>query len=347
MSQKKMMDLIICGGCNAKIGPGNLGELLKGLPKQESGDLLVGFESSDDAAVVKLSDELALVQTLDFFPAMVSDPYLFGKIAAANALSDVYAMGGEVISALNIVCFPEQDDVAILGEILRGGAEKVAEAGGILAGGHSIHDSQAKYGLSVTGKVHPERIWMNNAPQVGDCLVLTKPLGVGIVTTGYSVGEICEESFAKATASMEMLNKYAADVAKKFTIHSCTDVTGFGLLGHLAEMLDRKLSAEIDMLGAAILHGAYEGAKEFLITAGGQRNRNHLEGQVDFRFDDFALEEILFDPQTSGGLLFSVPEAEIADFMNALTEVTIEASFIGRITEKQEFSVIVGKSAAK
>ncbi|MCL2559801.1 MAG: selenide, water dikinase SelD [Turicibacter sp.] len=338
MSKK---DLIICGGCNAKIGPGNLSKLLNNLPKQQNEQLLVGFDSSDDAAVVQLSEDLALVQTLDFFPAMVSDPYLFGKIAAANALSDVYAMGGEVISALNIVCFPEQDDLAILGEILRGGAEKVAEAGAILAGGHSIHDAQAKYGLSVTGKVHPKRIWQNNAPQNGDCLVLTKALGVGIVTTGYSVGEIGEEAFTKAVASMEMLNKTAAEVAKTFTVHSCTDVTGFGLLGHLSEMLNGKLSAELNVKNIPVLPGAYDGAKEFLITAGGQRNRNHLAGKVTFTFDDFAFEELMFDPQTSGGLLFSVPEAELEAFLADLEKNAVTASFIGRITGKQAFEIIV------
>jgi len=341
MKQKKLMDLIVCGGCNAKIGPGNLGEILQALPRQQNDDLLVGFESSDDAAVVKLSADLALVQTLDFFPAMVNDPYLFGKIAAANALSDVYAMGGEVISALNIVCFPEQDDVAILSEILRGGAEKVAEAGGILAGGHSIHDSKALYGLSVTGKVHPDQIWMNNTPQIGDCLVLTKPLGVGIITTGFSIGEVSEASFNEAVASMETLNKYAANVAKNFTINSCTDVTGFGLLGHLSEMLDGKLSAEIDGSQIPILPGAYEGAKEFLITAGGQRNRNHLTGQVKFTFDDFALAEVLFDPQTSGGLLFSIPENEVEAFIPALKKVAPVAACIGKVTAKQADNIIV------
>ena len=333
--------MVICGGCNAKIGPGALSQILEKIPQKKHDDLLVGFDASDDAAVVKISDELALVQTLDFFPAMVSDPYLFGKIAAANALSDVYAMGGEVISALNIVCFPESDDLQILEQILRGGSEKVAEAGGILAGGHSIHDSQAKYGLSVTGKVHPDQIWKNNTPQVGDCLILTKPLGVGIITTAYSVQEVGEKAFQKAVTVMGMLNKYSAEIAKNFTIHSCTDITGFGLLGHLSEMLNDSYSAVLDHTRIPILPEAYECAKEFLITAGGQRNRNHLALQVQFMQEDFAMEEILFDPQTSGGLLFSIPKGEAELFLAELNKLPIKSASIGEIVHRQESSIIV------
>ena len=302
---------------------------------------MVGFDTSDDAAVVKVSDDLALVQTLDFFPAMVKDPYLFGKIAAANALSDVYAMGGEVMSALNIVCFPETEDLEVLGDILRGGAEKVAEAGGILAGGHSIHDPRALYGLSVTGKVHPDKILKNNGCQVGDRLILTKPLGIGIVTTAYSVGEVDEVAFKVATDAMETLNKYAAEVAKDFTVHSCTDVTGFGLLGHLLEMLDEKHTAVLDHKEIPILPAAYQCAKEFLVTAGGQRNRNHLESKIRFIVDDFALEELLFDPQTSGGLLFSMPEAEAELFLTKLNALNIKSACIGEVIPKEEVEIIV------
>ena len=333
--------MVICGGCNAKIGPGLLGSILEKLPKEKHENLLVGFEASDDAAVIKINQDFALVQTLDFFPAMVSDPYLFGKIAAANALSDVYAMGGEVISALNIVCFPETEDIRILEEILLGGSEKVAEAGGILAGGHSIHDSLTKYGLSVTGKVNPDKILKNNACQLGDYLILTKPLGVGIITTAYSVGEVSEEAFERAVNSMVTLNKYAAQIGKDFTVHSCTDITGFGLLGHLSEMLDNRFSAEIKSGAVPILPEAYLSAKEFLTTAGGQRNRNYLSDQVKFMQDDFAMEEILFDPQTSGGLLFSVPKVEVEHFLEELNQLELTSACIGRIIEKQEVDIIV------
>jgi len=333
--------MVICGGCNAKIGPGSLSKILDAIPRVKHQDLLVGFDSSDDAAVIKVSADLALVQTLDFFPAMVSDPYLFGKIAAANALSDVYAMGGEVLSALNIVCFPETDDLQLLEQILCGGAEKVAEAGGILAGGHSIHDSQTKYGLSVTGKVHPNKIWQNNSPQPGDHLILTKPIGVGIITTAYSVDEASEAAFTKATAVMTTLNKYAAEIAKDFTINSCTDITGFGLLGHLSEMLNNQYTAILDCEKIPILPEAYECAKEFLMTAGGQRNRNHLTDKVTFTKKDFAMEELLFDPQTSGGLLFSIPQCEAERFLKALNQLEIKSACIGKIVEKQEVSIIV------
>ena len=341
MGQQASEKMVICGGCNAKVGPGALNQILKAIPRREHHDLLVGFDSSDDAAVVKVNDDLALVQTLDFFPAMVSDPYLFGKIAAANALSDVYAMGGEVLSALNIVCFPESEDLQILEQILRGGAQKVAEASGILAGGHSIFDSGTKYGLSVTGKVHPDKVWKNNAPQIGDQLILTKPLGVGIITTAYSVDEVSKQAFEKAITSMTTLNKYAAEIARDFTVHSCTDVTGFGLLGHLFEMVNEKYTARLNSEKIPILPAAYDCAKEFLMTAGGQRNRNHLKDHVTFMKKDFAMEEILFDPQTSGGLLFSIPESEADPFLAELNNLAIKSACIGEIVQRQKVSIIV------
>ena len=314
--------LIVCGGCNAKIGPGNLGELLADLPKATNENLLVGFDSTDDAAVIKLRDDLAIIQTLDFFPTMVTDPYLFGKIAAANALSDVYAMGGEVLSALNIVAFPEEKDLNILKEILRGGAEKVQEAGAILAGGHSIHDQSVKYGLSVTG-------------------ILTKPLGVSIITVGYSAEEISEEAFVKATTSMETLNKYAMDIIRKYPINSCTDVTGFGLAGHLHEMMNERFSAKIHSKDLPYFEEAYQGAKEFILTAGGQRNRNYMEQKMDFQLDDFGIEELLFDPQTSGGLLVSVPADQADTLVQELQAADIPAQDFGVVIEKQEKELIV------
>ena len=341
VSVEEVEKMMVCGGCNAKIGPGELSSILETIPRIKHENLLVGFESSDDAAVIKLNEEVALVQTLDFFPSMVSDPYLFGKIAAANALSDVYAMGGDIISALNIVCFPEGEDIRILKEILRGGAEKVTEAGGILAGGHSIYDSLTKYGLSVTGKINPKKILKNDACQIGDCLILTKPLGVGILTTAYSVGEVSEEAFRKATSIMETLNKYAAEIAKKFTINSCTDITGFGLLGHLAEMLNERYSAIVKSENVPYIPEAYECAKEFLITAGGQRNRNHLTNLVEFKFEDFAMEELLFDPQTSGGLLFSIPENEVELFLKELNQLEIKSTCIGHVVERQKATIII------
>ena len=336
-----MDELIVCGGCNAKIGAGNLGNLLADLPKIKNDQLIVGYESSDDAAVIKLTEDLAIIQTVDFFPTMVTDPYLFGKIAAANALSDVYAMGGTVLSALNIVAFPEEEDFAILKEILRGGAEKVKEAGGVLAGGHSIHDRTVKYGLAVTGTVHPDKIYLNNTCRAGDHLVLTKPLGVSIITIGYSAGEINETAFQQATKSMETLNKYAMDIIRKYPVTSCTDVTGFGLAGHLNEMLHDTFSAHIDSAKLPYFPAAYDGAKEFILTAGGQRNRNHLEKKIDFQIDDFGIEEIVFDPQTSGGLLVSIPADQVVDLVAELQAQQIAAADFGEIVPKEEKAITI------
>ncbi len=331
--------LIVCGGCNAKIGAGDLSALLKDLPRVENPNMLIGFDHSDDAAVIKVNDETALIQTLDFFPAPVSDPYLFGQIAAANALSDVYAMGGVPLSALNIVAFPEGDDYTVLKEILRGGAEKVQEAGAVLAGGHSIHDSRPKYGLSVNGTAHPQHIWRNNGAKIGDVLFLTKPLGVGIITAAYNVGEISDHAFKRACDSMSLLNKYAADFFRTYDIHACTDITGFGLLGHLLEMLDADKSAILKAQNIPYIPEARHAAEEFLLTAGGQRNRNHTAKDVRFEIKDFALEEILFDPQTSGGLLFAVSASDAEKIRTAHSEILKQE--IGTITARKDVAIIV------
>mgnify|MGYP000724266875 CR=1 FL=1 len=205
---------------------------LEKLPRGEKDpNLLVGYDSRDDAAVYQVTEDLALVQTVDFFPPVVDDPYIFGQVAAANALSDVYAMGGEVKTALNLVCFPESMDLNVLGQILQGGAEKVAEAGGILAGGHSIADTGVKYGLSVTGLVNPKKLYANDAGQPGDRLILTKALGVGLICSANRVGEVTKEQMDGAVQSMTTLNKTAAEISRKYTVHACTDVTGFGFWG--------------------------------------------------------------------------------------------------------------------
>lgn len=341
MSKNNFEELLVCGGCNAKIGPGNLSKILKKLPKNEDPRLLVGFDSTDDAGVIKISDDLALIQTLDFFPTMVNDPYTFGKIAATNALSDVYAMGGDVLSAMNIVCFPENLSIEVLGEILRGGSEKVAEAGAMLVGGHSIHDSTPKYGLSVTGTAHPDKILENNRSKVGDVLVLTKPLGVGIITTAYRVGKTTESAFNKAIASMTTLNKAASEQIRKRIVHGCTDVTGFGLLGHLVEMMNEDCSAILHVSKIPYIDEAYTCAEELLVTAGGQRNRNYLCDKVVFEQEDSAIEEILFDPQTSGGLLVSLPKDEAEQLIAEMTAHGIDGQIIGEVIERQEKIVTV------
>ena len=314
---------------------------MKDLPKKEDKNLIVGYESSDDAAVYKITDDKAIIQTLDFFTTMINDPYLYGQIAATNALSDVYAMGGEVISALNIVAFPENMDLEILHQILKGGAEKVHEAGGVLAGGHSIHDDTPKYGLSVTGIVHPDKILQNNNCKEGDLLIVTKPLGVSIINTAHMVKECSEEAFSQSVKQMTTLNKYSAEVMKDFNVNSCTDITGFGFLGHLVEMLDGKSSAEVWAKDIPYIEEAYKCANEFIITAGGQLNRTHVEPNVEYQIKDFALEEIMYDPQTSGGLLISVPEEEAQELLERLNTFEIKSAIVGKVIPKQEKAVIV------
>ena len=330
------------GGCTAKLGAGILSRVLEQLPRgPENPNLLVGYDSKDDAAVYKISEDTAFVQTLDFFPPMVDDPYIFGKIAATNALSDIYAMGGEVKTALNIVCFPEKMDLNILGEIMRGGAEKVIEAGGTLAGGHSIADTDVKYGLSVTGIVHPDKIYTNNGARPGDALILTKRLGVGIICTANRVGEASAEAMEAVIESMTTLNKYAAECCKTFEIHACTDVTGFSFLGHLHEMIDGQNSCHIYADQIPIFEEALRHADEFLLTAAGQRNRNFTGPYVRFENIPFAIEEILFDPQTSGGLLIALAKEDAPALLEQLQETGAPARIVGEVTEKADIEILV------
>lgn len=342
MSEQEKIAFCKGGGCTAKLGAGILSHILSKLPKGPADDnLLVGYDSKDDAAVYQVADDLAIVQTLDFFPPMVDDPYTFGKIAAANALSDIYAMGGEVKTALNIVCFPESMDLNILGEIMRGGSEKVIEAGGTLAGGHSIADSDVKYGLSVMGLINPQKIYTNNGGKPGDKLILTKKLGVGIICTANRVGEASAEAMEEAVASMTLLNKYAAEILRRYTVHACTDVTGFSFLGHLHEMMDGKLSAVIYAEQIPVMQPALAYADEFLLTAAAQRNRNYTEKFVRFENIPFAMEEVLFDPQTSGGLLAAVAPECAGAALAELRQAGMPAQIVGEIVALREQEIYV------
>lgn len=335
--------IVFCkgGGCTAKLGPGALNRVLEKLPKAEDPNLLIGFDHSDDAAVYRLTEDLAIVQTLDFFPPMVEDPYIFGQIAAANALSDIYAMGGDVKTALNIVCFPEAMDLNILGQILLGGSEKVREAGGVLAGGHSIADQDVKYGLSVTGVIHPDKVFANNSCREGDVLLLTKPLGVGIVCTASRVGEASKEAMDLAVKSMTTLNKYASEIVRKYRTHGCTDVTGFGFLVHLCEMLGNEFSAEIDQKAIPFIPECPAYVEEFYLTAAGQRNRNHVEDRVVFEGCSFAMEEILYDAQTSGGLLVSMAAEDGEKALEELKALGLPCGIVGRVVKKRDKVVFV------
>ena len=335
--------IVFCrgGGCTAKLGPGALSHVLDKIPKTYDPNLLIGYEGADDAAVYKLTEDLAIVQTLDFFPPMVEDPYVFGQIAAANALSDIYAMGGDVKTALNIVCFPEAMDLNILGRILLGGSEKVKEAGGVLAGGHSIADSDVKYGLSVTGTIHPDKVFANNGCKAGDALILTKPLGVGIVCTASRMGGVSQEALDLAVRSMTTLNRYASEAVRRFRTHGCTDVTGFGFLAHLCEMLGDAYSAVVYQDQIPYIPQCPDYVEEFYTTAAGQRNRNHVKDKVEFVDTSFAMEEILFDPQTSGGLLVSMEKEDAAAALEELQKLGLPCAVVGEVTEKQDKSIIV------
>lgn len=328
------------------MGPGVLSHVLSKLPKcKYDPNLLIGFDSADDAAVYKVSDDIGVIQTVDFFPPMVDDPYTFGKIAATNALSDVYAMGGEVKTAMNIVCFPQSWDINMLGEILRGGSEKVIEAGGVLVGGHSINDVDVKYGLSVMGTVHPDKIYANNGGHPGDKLIITKRLGVGIISTAHRVGEATKEAMDAAIDSMTSLNKYAAQCCKKYDIHGCTDITGFGFLGHLHEMVDGKLSCKVFADQLPVFPEALEYADEFLLTAVAQQNRNHVGRHVKFDEDiSFAMQEVMFDPQSSGGLLIVLPADQADDLLWDIRELGVPSAIVGEMMEPNGKEIYVTTS---
>ena len=308
----------------------------------EDKNLIVGFEKSDDAAVYKLTDEIAMIQTLDFFTPMVDDPYIFGQIAAANSISDVYAMGGVPKTAMNIVCFPEKLDMAILGEILRGGAEKVAESGAVLSGGHSVHDPEIKYGLSVTGIAHPDKILKNYGCETGDVLILTKPLGTGIVSTASKVGDASQKAIDESIKLMTTLNKYSGEILTKYPVSACTDVTGFGFLGHAYEMAsasEKTFILEKELI--PYIEEAKEYAQEFYISAGGQKNRKYLENKILFDNVPFWLQEIMLDPQTSGGLLFSIPEKYVGNIMKELNSLEIKSTILGTVIDKEEKAIII------
>ena len=340
MNLTSLMDNCTSGGCGAKIGAGELSQILSDLPVFHDKNLVVGFESSDDAAVYRIDEKNSIITTADFFPPMVNDPKTFGKIAAANALSDVYAMGGMPITALNLVCFPQSMDLTILREILAGGAEKVAEATASLAGGHSIYDKEPKYGLAVTGIVPNDAILRNDTPTIGHKLILTKPLGTGIIMAALRVNEADEVAVSKAVSSMERLNKYAAEKMSGFEVSACTDITGFGLLAHALEMASDKVSIKLFADEIPCIDEALGYADEFLITAAGQRNRNHLESKSNVDKLPFSLQELVFDPQTSGGLLICVSPEQCDDLLEAIASEDPAARVIGEIIKRESNIVL-------
>ncbi len=320
-------------------------QVLRLLPEQEPvPELLVGHETSDDAGVYKLTDDIALIQTIDYFTPIVDDPYMFGQIAAANALSDVYAMGGEPKTVLNIVGYPVKKlGPDILAEILRGASDKVKEAGAVTVGGHSVDDQEPKFGLSVTGLAHPESIWKNVGAKPGDVLVISKPIGVGIITTGIKRGVVTAEQEQSVTETMALLNKSAAEALKSFTPHAVTDVTGFGLLGHGSEIArGSNVSFEIELTRVPVLEGTYELAAKGVVPGGSKSNHKWLVDDVEYA--DISPEEqlVLCDAITSGGLLVSLPENEAIQYVKALQDKGLnQAAVIGKVTEKQDKLIYV------
>lgn len=326
-------------GCAAKLSPSMLDSVLKRLPRQIDPNLLVGFETSDDAAVYRLTDDLAIVQTVDFFTPIVDDPAQFGQVAAANSLSDVYAMGGRPISALTIVAFPASGAPETLEEILRGGLAKMSEANCTVVGGHSIRDDELKFGYAVTGVIHPEKVWKNIGARPGDVLLFTKPIGTGVISTALKQGLAEDAWVAAATASMTRLNRDAADALHEVEaaskserpVHAVTDVTGFGLLGHAREMaIGSGASMKIDYKQIAYLPGAIEAARGHFFSGGMKNNRDFCESCVSFA-DDVPEEfrALLFDPQTSGGLLVAIASESADSALAALERHNVPARAIG------------------
>ncbi|SHJ51313.1 selenophosphate synthase [Tepidibacter formicigenes DSM 15518] len=308
------------------------------LPKIESEKLLVGLDTADDAAVYKLNEEMALIQTLDFFTPVVDNPYLFGQIAATNSLSDVYAMGGKPIVAMNIVCFPSCSDMSILGEILKGGHDKVKESGALLVGGHSVDDKEPKYGLSVSGIVHPHKVLSNSNAKEGDVLILTKPIGIGIINTAIKAEIVDKNIEDEAVKIMTHLNKYAAKSFDEIPVNSVTDITGFGLLGHALEMAKgSNVSIEIDSQKVPIIESALEFASMGIIPAGMYRNRDYISKDVYYEGVKDSIMDVLYDPQTSGGLLISVDEDKGEELVKSIIKNKgMEAKIIGKVTKKEE-----------
>jgi len=318
---------------------------LCGLPLVDDPNLLVGLEKGDDAAVYRLNDELAIIQTIDFITPIVDDPYTFGQIAAANALSDVYTMGGKPLTAMNVVCFPiKTQTISVLSELLRGGFDKLLEAGVALVGGHSVEDNELKYGLSVTGLVHPAKIITREGAEIGDKLILTKPLGTGLVSTALKGGLAGEEAVGRITSSMITLNRRASELMLEAGVHACTDITGYGLLGHACGMIeDGQLGMELHVGAIPLFPEAKGFAQMGLVPGGTQRNKEFRIDMIGLAYEmgDY-IWSILFDPQTSGGLLISVPGKEAEALLKNLRRNGIEdAAIIGAVIGKPKGKIII------
>ncbi|MDU6341251.1 MAG: selenide, water dikinase SelD [Clostridium sp.] len=339
----KLTTLTKTSGCAAKIGPAVLDSVLKNLPQFEDPNLLVGFDKKDDACVYKVSDDKVVIQTVDFFPPMVDDPYTFGQVAATNALSDVYAMGGDPALAMNLLCFPSCLNPSIMHDILQGGYSKIKEAGAVVAGGHTIADPTPKYGLCVSGFAHPKDILTNSNAKTGDVLVLTKPIGVGILNTANKAELLTQDKIKEVTNIMTTLNKYAKESFKGLPVHACTDITGFSLIGHGYEMAGgSNKTIELFSNNIPIIPDALEYAKMGILPEGMYNNLEYLKDI--FRITNGVTQEmqdVLLDPQTSGGLLLSMPEKDAKEYLSRMEIYTPYTRIIGQVIDKQDYSIII------
>jgi selenide,water dikinase len=340
MSKKiDLLQMVEYGGCSAKISPKLLEDILKYLPLPTDPNILVDIDTHDDAGVYRVNDSLALVLTTDFFPPVCSDPYEFGQISAANSISDVYAMGGDPVLALNIMMFPAAKlPVEAYAEILKGGYDKATEAGVRIIGGHTIDDFPPKYGLAVVGYIHPDKIITNAGAKSGDLLILTKPVGTGIILAGHRLGLVSDHDLDEAKGLMKLLNKFAAEVMKKFNIKGATDVTGFGLAGHALKMARASnVSFNIRMNDVPLIGNSYNLIDEGCIPGASFRNLEYAEKDIDFASGlDYNLKMIAFDAQTSGGLLFASSQDKVSNILEDLnTAGLLNSKVIGSVTEYQ------------
>lgn len=329
----RLTEQVKAGGCASKLPAGFLLSVLGRLPIQDDANLLVGFATSDDAGVYRIAPDLAIVQTADFFTPMVDDPYTYGQIAATNALSDVYAMGGRPVTALSLVCFPQDGNADVLEQIMRGGLSKMKEAGCVVVGGHSVRDAEMKFGYAVTGLIHPDAVFQNSSARAGDVLVLTKAIGTGVITTALKQRKAAPEWVAGAVRSMTTLNRIALELAKGYEVHAATDITGFGLIGHCRELaLGSGVRLSVEVAAIPLLEGALEAVQLGAVPAGLLANRQFAEcvvgcePGVEIPSD---LRALLYDPQTSGGLLLSVASEDAEPLLAELQAAGLSAARIG------------------
>lgn len=339
MTGKRLTEMVTCAGCAAKLAPGDLANILSKLPRQNNENVIVGFDNADDAGVFRLSDTLALVQTVDFFTPVSDDPFVYGQVAAVNSLNDVYAMGGKPLSALAMVCFPQKGDFEILGQILAGGQHAMNAEGVVVIGGHSVDDAEMKFGFAVTGTVHPEMAITNAGAKPGDLLILTKPIGTGAINTAVKFAKASQEAIDAATRNMTTTAAKASKAMVELGANGCTDVTGFGLLGHSYEMAKAsEVTFDIDSSKVPLLPDVLDLIEQGMLTRGDKNNRVYVGETV--RFADSVLstmQSALFDPQTAGGLLISLPEERSDEYLSKVAG----AVAIGKVSSRSEFLIEV------